>query len=153
MREIELNGSNYYLCESDKDLKAGRFGEFQRLLILKELGISPIDFVNSTQKVIEALKNNDLYAASVAYNSQITGVDILMKQKSAIEYLFALIVTDQKEDLTDFIKEEVDRKLDKMYKDGLTYGEIEDVVENFLQGCQTHWWKNFRQSLDSLQIA
>lgn len=152
-KPITLKEKTYYLCESDRDLQAGRFGDFQRLLVLKELGISPIDFINTSQKVVEALKNQDLYAASVAYNQQMTGVEMLVKQKSAVEYLFALIMTEEGEDLTEFKKEEADRKLERMYKDGLTYGEMEEIVENFLKGCQTHWFRNFRTSLDSLEIV
>lgn len=152
-KTTEINKKTYYLCETDKDLRAGRYNDFQQLTLMKELGVSPIDFISNTQKVIEALSKGDLYAAAIAYNSQVTAVDMMVNHKSAVEYLFALIVTEEEEDLTEFKKEEAERKLERMYKDGLTYGEMEEIVESFLKGCQTHWFRNFQMSLDSLEIA
>lgn len=152
-KEIKLNGHKYFLCESDKDLNAGRFKDFQQLTIMKETGISPLDFLGSTVAVIKAQQELDMRTSILAYEKQITGINMMVNQKSAIEYLFALIVTEKEEDLSEFKKEEADRKLKQFYKEGLQYGQMESIVEDFLKGCSSKWWLTFQMNLNSLKVT
>lgn len=152
-KEIKLNGHKYFMCESDKDLNAGRFKDFQQLTIMKETGVSPLDFLGSTVAVIEAQKQNDMRTCILAYEKQVLGINMMVNQKSAIEYLFTLIVTEKDEVLSEFKKEEADRKLEKFYKEGLQYGQMEGIVEDFLKGCSSLWWTTFQTNLDSLKVT
>lgn len=131
---IKEGGTKYQLAENAEDLKIKRFGALKNIIAEESSGMKMPD-------IIEWFASRRQYYNSADLHSLLTSEINLAKQveqnsqnifNDASHRIFALIVSEDGEDICEYDSTKMDEKLSRMASEGLTQGEVFSVTENFI---------------------
>lgn len=137
--KIKEDGMTYNLCETAEDLGIVRFGILKNIITEESSGMKLPDIIEWFASRRQFYNQSDIY-------SLLTSEINLAKQVSdnssnifndASHRIFALIVTEEGENVHDYDSTQGDEKLSRMAKEGLTQGEVLSVTENFISASPT----------------
>jgi hypothetical protein len=132
LSQIALNNENYYLCKNVFDLYDVRFVLFKQYLLQSIEGMDFPLFEAAYQKAIAHINKGDFYSAQIEYDNYRKAVQLQKMQEDATTMCFAIICLEKGENQRDIDANFFKSKIERMRKNGLTRGLVEESVVNFI---------------------
>lgn len=133
MKKIEIGKEEYNLCESVNDLYDIRFPVFLNFLRMSIENIDKPLFAAKQQKAEEWLNKAMPYNAIKEFLDYGSSINLEQVNTTGLSMCFALICLDNDEDQSNIDESFLKEKLDKMRKEGLKRGIVEEQVSSFIK--------------------
>ena len=133
MKKIEIGEKEYDLCENVNDLYDIRFPVFLNFLRMSIENIDKPLFATKKQKAEEWLNKAMPYNAIKEFLDYGSSVNLEQVNTTGLSMCFALICLDDGENQSKIDESFLKKKLDKMRKDGLKRGMVEEQVSSFIK--------------------
>ena len=133
MKKIEIGKKEYSLCESVNDLYDIRFPVFLNFLRMSIENIDKPLFAVKKQKAEEWLNKAMPYNAVKEFLDYGSSIDLEQVNTTGLSMCFALICIDNGENQSKIDESFLKEKLNKMRKEGLKRGMVEEQVSSFIK--------------------
>jgi hypothetical protein len=133
MKKLKIGKKEYSLCESVNDLYDIRFPIFLNFLRMSIEDIDKPLFASKQQKADEWLNKAMPYNAVKEYLDYGSSINLEQVNTTGLSMCFALICLDNGEDQSNTDESFLKEKLDKMRKNGLKRGIVEEQVSSFIK--------------------
>lgn len=133
MKKIEIGKKEYNLCESVNDLYDIRFPVFLNFLRMSIENIDKPLFAAKQQKAEEWLNKAMPYNAIKEFLNYGSSINLEQVNTTGLSMCFSLICLDNGEDQSNIDESFLKEKLDKMRKEGLKRGVVEEQVSSFIK--------------------
>lgn len=132
---IKEGGTKYQLAENAEDLKIKRFGALKNIITEESAGMKIPDIIEwfasrrpfYNQADIHSLLTSEINLANLVRENS----DKIFNDAS--HRIFALIVSEENENICEYDSTQMDEKLERMANEGLSQKEVFAVTENFIQ--------------------
>jgi len=133
MKKIEIGKKEYSLCESVNDIYDIRFPVFLNFLRMSIENIDKPLFAAKQQKAEEWLNKAMPYNAIKEFLNYGSSINLEQVNTTGLSMCFSLICLDNGEDQSNIDESFLKEKLDKMRKEGLKRGVVEEQVSSFIK--------------------
>jgi len=133
MKKIIIGKEEYDICENVNDLYDIRFPVFLNFLRMSIENIDKPLFIAKQQKAEEWLNKAMPYNAVKEFLDYGSSINLEQVNTTGLSMCFALICLDNGEDQSNIDESFLKKKLDKMRKDGLKRGIVEEQVSSFIK--------------------
>jgi len=133
MTKIKIGEKEYNLCESVNDIYDIRFPVFLNFLRMSIENIDKPLFAAKQQKAEEWLNKAMPYNAVKEFLDYGSSINLEQVNTTGLSMCFALICLDNGEDQSNIDESFLKEKLDKMRKEGLKRGVVEEQVSSFIK--------------------
>jgi len=133
MTKIKIGEKEYNLCESVNDIYDIRFPVFLNFLRMSIENIDKPLFAAKQQKAEEWLNKAMPYNAVKEFLDYGSSINLEQVNTTGLSMCFALICLDNGEDQSNIDESFLKEKLDKMRKEGLKRGVVEEQVSFFIK--------------------
>ena len=132
---IKEGGTKYQLAENAEDLSIKRFGVLKNIITEESSGMKFPDIIEWFASRRPLYNNGDTYGL---LTSEINLANQVQENSDKIfndtsHRIYALMVSEDGEDVFEFDSTKMDEKLDRMSKEGLTQREVFSVTANFIE--------------------
>lgn len=133
MKQISIGKENYNLLESVNDISDKRFAFFKMYLLQSLEGIDRPLFAETMQKAMDHFNGHRYVQAWGEFENYAHAIEYEKYNEDALSKCFALICLEPEEDQLNLDDNYLKEKLERLNKDGLTRGFVEESVRNFTQ--------------------
>lgn len=131
MTEIQIGTKKYLLMEDVYDINDKRFNYFKMYLLKSLEGIDRPLYQECMIKATDLMNNHKYIQALGLFQNYGMSIEKDGFNEDALSKCFALICIEEGEDQTNVDETFLNKKLDGMWKEGLTRGFVEESVQNF----------------------
>ena len=149
MKQVKIGNKEYNQIENIFDIGDERFVVFKQHLLQVFESVNSASFLQMHNRVTKYFNANDSYQIIVELENFKKSLELRELNYDAFSFCFALLHMDKEEKQEDFGKDYQLRKLEIMRAEGITRGQVEEVVENFMKASPKH----FAHYLEVLQIV
>lgn len=141
MKKVKIGEKEYNRLENLFDINDERFLIFKQYMLQVFENIDKPNFLVMHNKVIKHFNANDNYKIIIELENFKKALEMRDLDYDAYSVCFALIHLDieEKEDLNDYDTDKQLLKLAEMRKSGLSRGDMEEAVENFMIASPKHF--------------
>jgi hypothetical protein len=132
MKTIQIGKLKVKVAENANDINIQRFVAMKEYVIAKETGIDRPTLTSTFKQIYQNFNKNDSAGTLIAIYDFINGLANIEKQQDAHQMIFALLTLEENEDETNTDKTFLKEKLDRLAKQGLKQGTVEEYSENFI---------------------
>lgn len=131
---IKEGGTKYQLAENAEDLKIKRYSVLKNIITEESSGMKMPDIIEWFASRRQYYNTGDTYSLLTSEINLAKQIEQNSKQKfnDASHRIFALIVSEEGEDICEYDSTKMDEKLERMALEGLTQKEVFSVTENFI---------------------
>ena len=133
MKELQINETKYQLCESITDLYDVRFPQFLNFLRMSVEGIDKALFKATMERAIARIDKGEFFKAMKEFQDYEAAISLEQVNSTGLSMCFAIICLEEGEDQKNTKESLYNKKLERMRKDGLTRGFVEESVSNFIK--------------------
>jgi len=133
MKEVQISDTKYKLCQSASDFYDIRFPLFLSYLRMSVEGIDKPLFKVTMERAVARADKGEFFKAIKEFQDYDTAISLDQVNTTGLSMCFALICLEEGEDQAIVDEDALKEKLDKMRKDGLTRGFVEESVTNFIK--------------------
>ena len=133
MKELEIGEKTHQVCEGVDDFYDIRFPKFISYLRMSVEGIDKPLFAATMQRAEAKMDKGEFHQAWKEFVNYQTSIELPEVNTTGLSMCFALIVLEDGEDQSDVNEGRLKKKLERMRKEGLTRGLVEETVTNFIK--------------------
>lgn len=133
MKEIQINETEYKLCEGVTDLYDIRFPLFLSYLRMSVENIDKALFKATMEKAIARADKGEFFKAIKEFQDYESAISLDQVSSTGLSKCFALICLEKDESQVETDEGALNSKLDRMRQAGLTRGFVEESVSNFIK--------------------
>lgn len=151
MKRITINKIEYKLCEDATEVNAKIYPSLLEWYLHHQTGVAMPNLKDMAVSLMDSYNKMRPADAIIKLNDFIHGIDILKNKSLPLQMLFSMIVLEDDESQYNWTETSAKQKLEKMFKDGLTEGQIEEIILPFCEASSTHLINSFRKSFQQEQ--
>ena len=137
MRKILIGEEMFELCESVNDIYDIRFPKFLQYFRMAYENVDKPLFEATRQKAMQFFNKQMPMNAFLEYENYFAAIKLPQVNLTGVSMCFAIICLEKGEDQTIVDEAKLEEKLERMRKNGLTRGIVEDAVTNFIIASPT----------------
>ena len=133
MKELIIGEITYNLCEGVSDLYDIRFPKFLNYLRMSVEDIDKPLFASTFERAEAKFDKGQFHKGLMEFYDYRSAITLEQVSWTGLSMCFALICLEEGENQADAKESFMKKKLDKMRKNGLTRGLVEESVSNFIK--------------------
>ncbi len=133
MKEIQIGETTYNLCEGVNDIYDIRFPVFLNYLRMSVENIDKPLFATTFERAEARFDKGQFHKGLMEFADYRSSITLEQVSWTGLSMCFALICLEENEDQAKTKEDFMKKKLDKMRKNGLTRGFVEESVSNFIK--------------------